>query len=264
MPNDTPEEQIQKKRHRSPSYPTIGLREAVDRLRKFYSVDGKAGATPDIAVKHMGFASAHGQAMSALAALKKFGLVAESNGRMAPTQRALEIINLGETDGRRATALKDAVLNPLIYRELLSEAPNGLPSDEALESELVTYKNFNPNAVKGFVKDFKDSLEFAGLSDLSVLGLDVEQTEEPDMETQTPANLGQSSPHGKASTPDGFVPMGTKPASTAQSRSYEISTPVGRDGDDIIFANVHFSASLKREYVASLKKYLDYLETTLN
>src|SRR5208283_1840463 len=89
-----------KKRHRSPSYPTIGLREGVDRLGKFYKVDGKAGAPPPIAVKHMGYGSAHGAAYSALSALKKFGLVAESNGRIVPTQRALEIVNLQETDPR--------------------------------------------------------------------------------------------------------------------------------------------------------------------
>src|SRR5690349_9992358 len=68
-----------KSRHRSPAYPAVGLREAVERAKKFYSVDRKAGAPPEIAVKHMGFATAHGQAMSVLAALKKFGLVSDVN-----------------------------------------------------------------------------------------------------------------------------------------------------------------------------------------
>src|SRR4051812_39463359 len=126
------------KRHRSPSYPTIGLREAVDRLKKFYAIDGKAGAPSDIAVRHMGFSTAHGSALSALSALKKFGLVSDGNGRMVPTQRALEIVNLPESDPRRTKALKDAAVAPPIYQELLKDSPHGLPSGEALESELVT------------------------------------------------------------------------------------------------------------------------------
>jgi hypothetical protein len=118
----------------------------------------------------MGFATAHGQAMSVMSALKKFGLVCESNGRIVPTQRAIEIINLQPEDPRRLKALREAALEPTIYSELIEQhRETGLPDPEVLESELVTYRNFNPNAVAGFVKDFKDSLEFAGLSCQSAL-----------------------------------------------------------------------------------------------
>jgi hypothetical protein len=198
-----------KKRHRSPSYPTIGLREAVERLDKFYRVDGKAGAPPEIAVKHMGYSTAHGAAYSALSALKKFGLVAESNGRIVPSQRALEIVNLQEADPRRLQAVKDAAVAPTMYRLLIDENPDGLPSNDALESELVTYKDFNPNAVKGFVKDFKDTLEFAGLSDLAVLGLELKEQEEPDMETSEPVEIEVS--QGPVRLPPGAVGVPAKP-----------------------------------------------------
>jgi len=46
-------------------------------------------------------------------------------------------------------------------------------------------------------------------------------------------------------------------------RPEEISTPVGKDGDRVVFAVVRFDAGLRKEFVTSLKKYLDYLETTL-
>jgi len=103
--------------------------------------------------------------MSVLAALKKFGLIVESNGRMVPTQRAIEIVNLKENDPRRIQALKEAALEPAIYRELIDQhRETGWPSDDVLESELITYRNFNPNAVAGFVKDLKDTLDYAGIS----------------------------------------------------------------------------------------------------
>lgn len=43
----------------------------------------------------------------------------------------------------------------------------------------------------------------------------------------------------------------------------QISTPVGTDEGRIVFAHVRFDSSIKKEFVSSLKQYLDYLETTL-
>jgi hypothetical protein len=152
------------KRQRSPNYPAVGLREAVERVRRLIQTDGKAGAPPEIAAKHIGYSSAHGQAMSVLAALKKFNLVVESSGRLVPTQMAFEIVNLPEADARRATALKEAALSPGLYRQLVDDhRESGLPNSEVLEAELTTYKGFNPKAVGGFVSDFRDTLDFAGI-----------------------------------------------------------------------------------------------------
>jgi hypothetical protein len=164
MPTEVPEEIVKKERQRSPNYPAVGLREAVERVRKLYETDGKAGALPEIAAKHIGYSSAHGQAMSVLAALKKFGLVSEVGGRLAPTQAALEIINLPDTDVRRKKALRESALSPALYKELAEKhQETGLPAPDSLEAELVTYKGFNPKAVGGLVRDFVDTLDFAGI-----------------------------------------------------------------------------------------------------
>jgi hypothetical protein len=159
-----------KKRHRSPNYPTVGLREAIERVKRFVTTDGRAGAIPAIAAKHIGFASAHGQAYSVLSALKKFGLLDDKDGRVAPTQRAMEIVNLPETDERRIKAIREAALSPSIYAELIEQHKStGLPSDDTLAGELVAYGGFNPNSVKEFLKGFRETLEFAGLTDFSML-----------------------------------------------------------------------------------------------
>jgi len=176
-----------KPRHRSPNYPTVGLREAVTRVRKLYEADGKAGAPSELAAVHIGFAKPHGQAMSVLAALKKFGLLSEVNGRWVPSQRAIEILNLPETDERRQRSLRDAALSPEIYRQLVeAHKDTGWPKNDVLESELVTYRNFNPNSVGEFVKELRDSLEFAGLSELSSLDLDTEVEPEMDEAAESP------------------------------------------------------------------------------
>ena len=213
------EEREQKKRQRSPNYPAVGLREAVERVGKLYELDGKAGAPPEIAAKHIGFGTAHGQAMAVLSALKKFGLVAEDNGRIVPSQRAIEIIVLEPGDPRRTQALTQAVLSPHIYKQLIGEhRETGFPADDTLKRELVAYKRFNPKAVGSFVKDLKDSLEFAGLSDLAVLGLDLEEHGESNMEL-----TASETSHGKPRLPEGAIGVPSKQPTQQQpvrDRSY--------------------------------------------
>ena len=172
MATDAVIKQVEKKaRQRSPNYPTVGLQDALERVRRLFNEDGRASVPVEIAAKHIGYAAAHGQAYSVISALKKYGLLEESKGRVALSQRAIELLNLPVADPRRIQALKDAALSPPIYRELVEQhSEKGLPSDEALEAELVTYKSFNPKAVAGFVRDFRATLEFAGLSDFSTLG----------------------------------------------------------------------------------------------
>jgi hypothetical protein len=75
---------------------------------------------------------------------------------------------------QRLASLRAAAASPPIYRELLTEFEgSGLPPDSTLRSELIAARKFNPNAVDGFIRDFRDTLDFAGLSDLTALELAV-------------------------------------------------------------------------------------------
>ncbi|PYV90566.1 MAG: hypothetical protein DMG05_10050 [Acidobacteria bacterium] len=187
--NEASERQgLKKPRHRSPNYPTVGLRNAVERVGKLLKIDGKAGAPPEIAAVHIGFSKAHGQAMSVVSALKKFGLVQEMNKRIVPTQRAIEIVNLAADDPRRIKSLQEAVLTPEIYKELIDQhRESGFPANDAMERELITYKGFNPKSVSAFVRDFRDSLDFACLSDFQALEL---AEEGKPMEKQVLSKIG--------------------------------------------------------------------------
>jgi hypothetical protein len=240
-------------RHRSPAYPAVGLRNAIERLRNLYTKDGKAGAPAQLAAIHIGFGKAHGQALAVLAALKKFGLISETGGRFAPTQRGLEIINLPANDPRRQKALQEALLEPAIYRELIEQhRETGWPADDVLASELVTYKQFNPKAVNGFVQDLRDSLEFAGLSDVSAL----------ESGTEEESDVTEASVYGSQEKAAKLM-LGQPSAHSTSSKLMEISLPVGTEGGEIVFATVRFSAGIKRNLVASLRALLEAMEKTL-
>jgi hypothetical protein len=63
--------------------------------------------------------------------------------------------------------------------------------------------------------------------------------------------------------------VGKAPANKAPSAPQErqavgtISTPVGKNEQGVVFAHVRFDSEIRKEYVESLKKYLVYLESTL-
>jgi hypothetical protein len=138
-------------------------------VRIFYEECGEAGvpaSPPELAAVNIGFRTPHGQAISAVAALKKFGLVVvdETNERLIPSPLAIEILNLRENDPRRVQALARAALKPAIYRELAERyQDSSLPPEDILRSDLITVNRFNPNATKVFLRDFIDSLEFSEL-----------------------------------------------------------------------------------------------------
>ena len=162
-----------KSRHRSPNYPAISLRAAVGKAETIYKADGTASTTRDGVLAHLGYDKPHSLALKMLSALKKFGLLSQTDERYKLSQRALDIVAREEGDSVRAEALRDAALSPAIYLDLIKEhaAAGRLPSDSSLSADLKAVKHFNANVVDGFISDLKDSLEFAGLSDLYVLNL---------------------------------------------------------------------------------------------
>ena len=171
----------QKPRHRSPNYPGIRLRAAVAKIEALYKADGLAASPRDAALKHMGYERLHSEAGRTLSALKSFGLVDDASDRIKLTQRGIEIVVRQSDDPIRIKALKDAAVGPEIYRQIMKEYHStGLPSETSLKSDLITVRKFNPTAVDGFVRDFKDTLQFAGLSDLKVLESQQQKEEKGD------------------------------------------------------------------------------------
>ena len=212
-------EKNKKPRHRSPNYPGIGLRAAVGKIEDLYKADKLAPSPTVAALKHMGFDKAHGEAGRVLSALKSFGLIEETNDRIKITQRGIDIVARQEGDAQRSVALRDAAISPDVYRDLIREyQASGLPSDATLKSDLIAVRRFNPNAVDGFVREFKDTLDFAGLSNLAEVELGPEdETAMPEQEIKA---------FGKGSVPPPAPPpSGRKDAQTLLSQALVVSIP---------------------------------------
>jgi hypothetical protein len=245
-------------RHRSPNYPGISLKTAVEKITTWYKADGIVASPKEAAMKHMS-----GDIGRVISALKSFGLVSETEGRIKLEQRGIDIVARSADDPKRKQALKDAILSPAIYRDLVKEYPNGLPSDITLGSELVAGKKFNPKSVDDFIKDLKSSLVFSGIGPSAVL--DSKEDDESN---------GEENPVSQASVLEPVVEaMPIKPKAEAESiqkpplpakREY-IQPPPANVRQDVFSieegaVTVQWPASLSPESIEDISAWLEILK----
>ncbi len=152
-------------RHRSPAYPGISLEKAIGYATKLRGEIRHHAMPARVVAKGMGFTDEkNGAASVALSALRKFGLLEEAEGGLKLTGRALVLVIPGGNPIDRRKALRDCALAPKIYQELWAKWHDGLPNDDAIAYDLETSRNFNPKAVRGFIGDFRATMQYAGLT----------------------------------------------------------------------------------------------------
>jgi len=165
-------------RGRSPSYPAIHLEQAIQRARQIYDRERQHPTPVETIVQHWGYKSLNGPASLSLAALKKFGLIADEG--TGSTRRArisdLAVHILANPDERERTrAIREAALNPAIHRELWARYGSQTPSDVNLKWELTREHKFTDTGADEFIPEYRATIAFAQLAvDDSV------QTQTPD------------------------------------------------------------------------------------
>lgn len=162
----TDDEKIIKRRARSPAYPAISLRQALELVRKVWEAQRKAEAHIDSTLHAMGYAK-HGASLRMIAALGHYGLIDESGSadsrKIRVSEIAQDILHLQESDPRRQAALKDAALHPVIHATLWERYGKLLPENSSIRPFLVREKGFNEDVVEEVIQNYRESFELAGL-----------------------------------------------------------------------------------------------------
>lgn len=168
-------------RHRSPSYPGIGLADAIERARAIYLKERMNTTPVDVINLHWGYRKDSSNGGVVTSALIKFGLLADqgtgANRAVHLTEVARRII-LGSED--RSSLIREAALAPAIHRELWDRYSEGLPSRETLRRYLLVERNFNERVIDDFIDQFTGTLEFAGVlggDSISEQGDDIDEPE---------------------------------------------------------------------------------------
>jgi hypothetical protein len=150
---------------RSPSYPFIGLPEAVERARTLYAAGRRSAVSADAAAEAWGYSPKSSGGKQTIAALRAFGLV-EGEGTVRLTDRAVHILledGLESGSTERDRLLRQAALAPPVYMRLWERYGPDLPSDKGLQTHLVLEMGFNENAVVDVIRGYKATLDFAKL-----------------------------------------------------------------------------------------------------
>jgi hypothetical protein len=211
-----PDSQPKAKRPRSPSYPGIGLEEALERARTLYQHQRNHAANVDVVLQHWGYKPKSGAGGVVLAALKKFGLLVDEgsgDGRTARlTDLALDILlDAREDSAAREEAIRRAALTPSIHRELLEQNDGILPpSDAGLLFHLTRERGFTEGAARELIRELRGTLAFAQLADGNYVS-----RQEPDKPAAAPTEVDS---HKSSTTAAAGVPAGARGSGPATER----------------------------------------------
>ena len=156
-------------RTRSPSYPGIDLKEAIEKARTIYSQESQSAALIGTIATHWGYKPTSGSTHVAVAALRKYDLVeyvGMGSGRKAKlTDSALRIIRDDRTHSpERDKVVRRAALLPKIHQELWARKKEGA-SSETLVSFLKLERAFADSAAPDLVERFLRTVAYANLAE---------------------------------------------------------------------------------------------------
>lgn len=147
--------------HRSPAYPLVDLEKAIPLAQKLNEKFQDDAFSRDNAVTELGLQKG-GDAFRKIAALVHFGLINRKGSRYNLTSLTKQIIFPGDDEEIKQIAIESAAKNPKLYRNLIvSYQGKQLPT--ALYHRLITSEGFNQSVAEKVAKDFKKSMEFAGI-----------------------------------------------------------------------------------------------------
>jgi len=154
------------KRTRSPAYPAISLRDAVQRIQQIYTNIHSHPTHSEVVADILKFKPGGSAFNTTSSALKKFGLMETmpqnpQSMRVTELGRDLAILNADGVEWKDAAA--KAALLPEIYRDLHELYGANLPSNPTIRVYLIRERGFNPNHVDAMITDFRASMEYAGL-----------------------------------------------------------------------------------------------------
>lgn len=186
-------------RHRSPNYPVISLRKAVERAKELNEKYKRTNVPVAIAQERWGYKSGSSSGNQCVAALKSFGLLeveGTADGRKVRVSDSAYRIIMESKDA--ISLLQNSMRGPAIYAELLEKyGGEGVPESEIIRHYLLLDRadgTFNEDVVDTVIANFVESLEYAGLVKddikISKLGMQYvgsDETLEPCSTTKTPA-----------------------------------------------------------------------------
>jgi hypothetical protein len=195
MAEDTKKDDAKGKapRHRSPAYPAISLRKALERAREFYKIQKHHAAPVKGAVDVWGFKPKSSGGLQTISALKQYGMMSESgegdSRHVQLTETALAVIRDDrQPSPDRDEVIRKAALLPKIHAEMWKKWDGELPAESTVRFFLVQEKKYNEASVGDLIASYKDTVAFAKLVESDKTLPSEGRSKEPDGEINIPPN----------------------------------------------------------------------------
>jgi hypothetical protein len=144
---------------RSPQYPSIGLKEAIDKAQLIWAKDYTSELPRDVIAGHLGYSGINGKSLGILATLSKYGLLEGRGDKTRVTDLAVKIFAHEQGHPERRAAIQTAANTPSLFQDIMSKFAGRSPSDQALKSFLIT-RGFTLSGVDAVIRSFRDTEAF--------------------------------------------------------------------------------------------------------
>jgi hypothetical protein len=240
-------------KQRSPNYPAISLRDAVEAIGLIHKKEKKTSVPGEVVAKALGYSGLSGPSRVKIAALKKYGLIEgdERKGLRVSDLAVRILYPSGPTD--LVESLQDAALRPELFQSLYNDFRDG--SDEAIRSFLMNKLDFAPNGAKQVIAAFRDTYAFAGLNQRAYNDSetsDKSEAEEMREQAGTSVSVAQSPQSGVVSS------IHASAGDALNAWTWTLSMPRS------VRADLRISGPVTKADITRLKKQIDALEESFD
>lgn len=156
------------KKNRSPAYPFISLKKALERAQEFYTAQRQHPAPMRVAVSLWGYAPKSSGGQQTIAALKQFGLMQDQGSgedrSVVLTELALRILrDQRDPSPERDSAIRSAALLPKAHVFIRERWGPSLPADASMLFTLQQDRGYTETAAKELISEYKATIAFAKL-----------------------------------------------------------------------------------------------------
>jgi hypothetical protein len=171
---------------RSPQYPAIGLKEAIEKVSAVYKKDYQTPTQRDVIASHMGYKSLNGKSLGVLSAIGKYGLLEGRGTEYRVSDLAVRIIAHQPGEPERIAGIQEAAAKPDLFVELDKRFADGKASDQAIRPYLLIQK-FIPSAADAAIRSYRETKRLVeGRTEVYDQADDQTARDAPPMQAKTP------------------------------------------------------------------------------
>ena len=157
-----------KKRERSPKYPYLSLRAALERVHTIWQHEKRNIVPIPVLASHWGYAAKSSGVFQTISALKQYGLTADEGigdkRGLRLSESALAILREEPNSDGWIARIQTAALAPPIHRELWNRFKTEA-SDKNIKTYLIFDRKFAELGALALIKEYRDTIGFAQLSE---------------------------------------------------------------------------------------------------